>query len=100
MSPDTLFYIIVAIIMIDFVVDQILDALNARHFNDPVPGSLKDVYNKEEYKKSQRYKKTRYKFGLVSSTFSLIVLLLFLFLDGFAFVDSIARSWFDNPVLI
>ena len=100
MSPDTLFYIIVAIIAIDFVADQILDALNARHFDDPVPSSLQDVYSKGEYQKSQHYKKTRHKFGLVSSTFSLVVLLLFLFLDGFAVVDSIARNWFDSPILI
>lgn len=100
MSPNTLFYIILAIIVLDFIVDQILDILNARHFDDPIPDSLKDVYNQEEYGKSQRYKKTRHKFGLISSTFSVAVLLIFLFVDGFDLVDSIARDWFDNPILI
>ena len=100
MTADTLFYIIVAIVIIDFVVDQLLDALNARHYKDPVPDSLKDVFNEEEYKKSQQYKKTNYRFGILSSTFSLVVLLLFLFLDGFDLVDDIARSLSDNAIVI
>ena len=100
MTANTLFYIILAIIIIDFLVDQLLDALNARHYNDPVPDSLKDVFNEEEYKKSQQYKMTNYRFGILTSTFSLIVLLLFLFLDGFDFVDQIARSFSDNAIVI
>lgn len=82
------------------MIDKILDALNARHFDDPIPASLQDVFNEEEYEKSQRYKKTRYKFGLLSSTFSLVVLLGFLFLDGFDFVDGIARSVSNNEIVI
>jgi STE24 endopeptidase len=100
LNPQTLFYIIFGIILLDFVVDKILDALNAKHFNDPIPPSLQDVFNEEEYQKSQRYKKTRYKFGLLSSTFSLVILLAFLFLDGFDFVDGIARSISGNEIVI
>lgn len=100
MTANTLFFIIVGIIVLDFLIDQLLDALNARHYNDPVPDSLRDVFDRKEYEKSQRYKKVNYKFGIISSTFSLVVLLLFLFLDGFAWVDGIARSISDNAILI
>lgn len=100
MNPETLFYIIVAIIVIDFIIDEVLDALNAKHFDDPVPAELTDVYNQEEYEKSQRYKKERYKFGIVTSTFSLLLMLGFLFFDGFAYVDSIARSLAENEIWI
>ena len=100
MSAETLFYIIVALIILDFIIEKILDGLNARHYNDPVPEILQDVFNQEEYEKSQQYKKINYRFDLITSTFSFLVLLLFLFLDGFAFVDGIARSLFDNPILI
>ncbi len=100
MTAETLFYIILGIIFIDFLIDKVLDALNAKHYNDPIPDSLQDVFDEEEYEKSQRYKKANYNFGIVSSTFSVIVLLLFLFLDGFDFVDSIARSVSDNSIVI
>ncbi len=100
MTAHTLFYIIIAIISINFIVDKILDALNAKHFNDELPNELKDVYDETEYKKSQQYKATKYKFGLITSTFSLLLTLVFLFFDGFEFVDNIARSFTDNPILI
>ena len=100
MTPETLFYIIIGIIILDFIIDKILDALNAKHFNDPVPSELSDVYEKDEYEKSQRYKKERFKFGLISSTFSVLLTLGFIIFDGFAYVDQIARSISDSPILI
>lgn len=100
MSPDTLFYLIIIIILLDFIVEKVLDALNARHFDDPIPTELQDVYDEEEYQKSQRYKKERYKFGLVTSTFSLALILAFLFFDGFARVDAVARSISDHAIVI
>ncbi len=96
----TLFYIIIAIIILDFMVDKILDALNAKHYNDPIPEELKDVYDEAEYAKSQAYKATNYKFGVWSSTFSIVLTLGFLMFDGFEFVDNIARSYSDNSIIV
>ena len=100
MTANTLFYIIIAIIIINFVVDKILNALNAQHYNDALPKELIDVYDEAEYKKSQDYKATNYKFGIITSTFSIILTLGFLLLDGFEFVDNIARSYSENPIVI
>lgn len=100
MTAQTLFYIIIAIIVINFIKDKVLNAINAKHYNDPIPEELNDVYNKEEYQKSQAYKTTNYKFGIWSSLFSLFLTLAFLLLDGFEYVDNIARSYSDKPVII
>lgn len=100
MTPTTLFYIFIAILVINFLVDKVLDSLNAKHFDDAVPEELNDVYEAEEYKKSQAYKKTNHRFGNITSLFSIILTLTFFFLDGFAWVDSIARSYTDNSILI
>lgn len=100
LSPETLFYIIIAIIIIDFIFDKILDTVNARHFDDPVPEELSDVYDTEKYEKSQRYKKERFKFGFISSTFSVFLTLAFIIFEGFAYVDQIARDISDNQIVI
>lgn len=100
MNPQTLFLIIIAIIVIDFVIDKILDALNAKHFDDPVPGELSDVYDDEKYEKSQAYKKERFQFGLISSTFSVMLTLAFIILGGFSWVDGIARTFSENEIVI
>ena len=100
MTPTTLFFILIAIIIIEFVIDTTLDVLNAKHYGDKLPEPLQDVYDTEEYLKSQAYKKERFKFSMVSSVFSLVLLLAFFFLDGFAFVDELARQYTDHPILI
>ena len=100
MTSTTLFYIIIGIIILKFVFDKILNHLNAQHYNDDLPDEIKDVYDAEEYEKSQTYKTTNYKFGILTSTFSLVITLLFFVLDGFEFVDNIARSYSDNPIII
>ncbi|MCB4808762.1 M48 family metallopeptidase [Tamlana sp. 62-3] len=100
MTANTLFYIIIAIILINFLVDKILDALNAKHFNDALPSELQDVYDEAEYQKSQNYKATKYKFGILTSTFSVVLTLGFLFFDGFEFVDNLARNYSENPIII
>jgi STE24 endopeptidase len=100
MNHTTLFYIIIAIISINFIIDKILDALNAKHYNDQLPEELQDVYDEDEYKKSQRYKATNYRFGILTSTFSFALTLAFFFLDGFAFVDQLARQITNHNILV
>ena len=100
MQPTTLFYILIVIIIMSFIIDKILDTLNAKHFNDKIPEKLADVYDAEEYKKSQEYKNTNAKFSNITSTFSILLTLVFFFVDGFKYVDNFARSYTDYPILV
>ncbi|SFW28365.1 M48 family metallopeptidase [Cellulophaga fucicola] len=97
---NILFYVILAIILLQFTIDAVVDYLNAKKFKEAVPKELDGIFNEEEYKKSQRYKTANYRFGLFSGTFSLLLTLSFLIFGGFGWVDSIARSITDNPILI
>jgi len=97
---NSLFYIIIIILVAQFILETVLDYLNAQRYGDPVPDELNTIFNAEEYKKSQAYKKTNYRFGLLTSTFSLLLTLGFLVFGGFEWVDQISRSITDNPILI
>jgi STE24 endopeptidase len=100
MQPTTLFYILILILLISFIIDKVLDALNAKHFNDGIPAELADVYDKDEYKKSQDYKKANAKFSSINALFSILVTIGFFFLDGFKYVDDFARSYSENSILV
>ncbi|MDX1363065.1 MAG: M48 family metallopeptidase [Arenibacter latericius] len=100
MNTQTLFYIIIAILVIQFIIDRGLEYLNAKRYNDSIPPELNDVFDREEYRKSQEYKKANYKFSWFTATFSLIITLAFLLLGGFEWVDSIARSISSHPIVI
>ena len=100
MTSTTLFYIFIGILVFNFILDSFLDYLNSKHFKDELPPELQDVYDVEEYKKSQDYKATNQKFSNITSLFSLSLTLAFFFLDGFRFVDDIARNTSTNSIII
>jgi STE24 endopeptidase len=100
MDHTALFYIVIAILIFQFILESVLDYLNSKKFEDPVPDELNDVFDAREYRKSQKYKKTNYNFGLLTSVFSLLLMLSFLYFGGFEWVDSIARGISDHPIVI
>ncbi len=100
MTSTYLFYILIAILILSFIVDKILDFLNDQYFNREIPEELADVYEENEYKKSQSYKKANGKLSNISSLISIIATLLFFFFDGFKYVDNFARSYTENPILV
>lgn len=100
MSPQIIFFLLIGILITKFLFDTVLNALNSKHFNDHIPVELQNIYNKDEYLKSQEYKKVNYKFSLLTSIFSIVSTILFFILDGFAFVDKIARYLSDNSIII
>ena len=100
MEPSTLFNILIAILLIKFTIDSVLNHLNAKHFYDTIPNEVSDVYEINEYQQSQSYKKTNHNFSKITSLFSLITTLLFFFFNGFSIVDDIARGFSNNTIVI
>lgn len=97
---NTLYYLIIAILVVQFLVETIVDYLNAKKYGDPVPQPLADVFDPDEYRKSQDYQRTNYRFGLVDSSLSLLVTLAFLGFGGFEWADQMARSVSDDTIIV
>lgn len=100
MPETTLFYIIVIILIVQYLVDTVLKILNARRFDDPLPEEVSDLMDQEEYRKAQAYKKVNFKFGMISTTFSTLLTILFLVLGGFEWIDQVTRGITVHPVLM
>ena len=100
MTAQTLFIIIIAIIVVDFFSEKIIEALNAKQYRNSLPNEVSDVYDSDAYEKSQNYKITNYKFRLWSSVISFFVTLSFIVLDGFQYVDLFARSYTQQPIVM
>lgn len=99
MTSELLYIIILTIVIFGFFSDQILDYLNASWFNKPVPDILKDVYDAKKYRKQQEYKLENYRFGIITDTFSFILIAGMLIFGGFAFVDILAGSISEHFIL-
>ena len=93
MTATNLYYIILVFLIVSFIVDKILEYLNAKRLTETPPQELGDIYEPNEYRKSQEYSRTNYKFGRLTSTISFCVTLFFLHLGGFEHVDLIAREY-------
>ena len=89
---NTLFWIIIAIILFDFLFEKILDYLNIKNLKEKLPLELNDIYDGDKYKKSQQYERVTTKFSFITSLFSLILILLMLFDGGFTFLDEFVRG--------
>jgi len=100
MTSQLLFYLIIAILVVNFLVDKWLDYLNSTHFDHEIPELLGDVYEDKEYYKSQDYKKENFKFSSIISVFSFLLTIAFFFYEGFALVDEYARSVSEHPIVI
>lgn len=96
---QVLFYAIIALLVADFIFERILEYLNATRWSDELPKEVADIYDEEKYRQQQNYEKANFRFSLISSTFSFVVMLLMFLLAGFAWVNSLALSVSVNPIL-
>tara|TARA_Y100000994_G_C15679845_1_gene437238 strand:- start:197 stop:1426 length:1230 start_codon:yes stop_codon:yes gene_type:complete len=82
MSAQAWLYIFIFLIIFNFSFSSILDYINDKNWNDEIPESLKDYYDKERYLKAKEYKKARGKISLISSLISIVITLAIL-MSGF-----------------
>jgi len=86
-------YIIIAALFLDFLIGTIADALNLKALKQEIPSALAGVYKPDEYRKSQEYTRSCTRFGFITGSFGLLIILIFWFAGGFNFLDQIVRSW-------
>lgn len=100
MSAETIFYIIVGIVVFNYLFDNLLDLLNLLNWHNELPPEAEGIYDYEKYRKSQRYNKENLRFGFITKTFSFVLVLLMLYKQGFAYVHNIAEGISDNKIII
>jgi STE24 endopeptidase len=91
--------LILAAVLLEFVLDLTAKLLNLKALKLEPPASLSDIYPADKYRKAQEYTRESTQFSLVTSTFGLVLLLVFWFMGGFNWLDLVVRSWgFGNIV--
>ena len=87
------FYIIIGMILFEYILSLLVDILNVKSLNPNLPDEFKDVYDKDKYKKSQNYTKSNTKFSFLTSSFSLLISLYFIFGGLYNSIDLYVRSY-------
>ena len=98
MSSETIFFIIVVFLCLDFVLERVLESLNSKHMSPVLPDSLKGIYEEKEYSRFQTYKRENGRLDSWSSGVGFVVMIVFLVAGGFGWYNSWVVSLTDSVV--
>ncbi len=99
-TAESLLYIILGILVVDFIFESILDWLNNRNIKKELPGDIAEFYNREKYELALEYQKTNNRFGLLTGTLSFIATLLILAFGGFGWLDNMLRQVTGHEIFL
>ncbi|MEI6454750.1 MAG: M48 family metallopeptidase [bacterium] len=92
-------WIILAILLFEFILERLLDYLNSTWWSDRLPEELVGIYDEEKYFKSQNYIRHRQKFSTLVSTLSFFGIFIILSMGGFAYLDNQILRLTINPIV-
>ena len=93
------YYIIIFAIIIEYLLSSISSILDIKNITLAIPSDFKKAYDQEKYILSQDYLKARTSFGLFSSSFSLILIMIVIHSDIFGLLDQFVRGQSDSYIL-
>ena len=98
MSSETIFFIIVVFLCLDFVLERVLEFLNSKYMSPVLPDSLKGIYDEKEYSRFQSYNRENGRLDSWSSGVGFVVMIVFLVAGGFGWYNSWVVSLTDSVV--
>ena len=98
MNPQTILYLILAISLLSYIFDQLLDYLNLRHQRRDIPDEIASFYDRTKYLKSLDYHRELTKFSFLTSAIGFIVSFLMLMLGGFGWLNDALRPFVQNEI--
>jgi STE24 endopeptidase len=91
--------IILFALVLEFSLELTGNILNLKALQYELPYALREIYKPDDYRKSQEYIRVTTRFGLVDSSFTLLLLIAFWFSGGFDWLDQVVRGWDFVPIV-
>ena len=92
MTTQLWFFIIISLVVYNYLFSNILDYINHKNWKDEIPNELKDFYDKEKYKTAKDYALSKNKIGLFSSSISFLFIMSLLLFNGYGYIDQLVTS--------
>lgn len=93
MTEHTIFIILLLIISADFVLERVLSFLNSKSSKKPIPAELEGIYDEGKYARSQAYHRATSRFGMLTATFSFVLLFCAIAFGWFGVLDEWIRGF-------
>lgn len=85
---NTILFILLIIISVDYLIELLLDSLNLQHRTQPIPDILADVYDADSYAHQQKYEAVRTKFSLFQGLTSFILIVIAFYFGLFGWLHE------------
>ena len=85
--------IILSALIGEFLLRTVVRVLNLKALDPGLPNEFQGYYDEEKYARSQEYTRVNTRFAFFTTSFDLIVILVFILFGGFNFVDQIIRGF-------
>ena len=92
MTAQLWFFIIISLVIFNYLFSNLLDYINHRNWKDVIPNELKDFYDKEKYKKAKNYALSKNKISLFSSSLSSLLVISLIVFNGYGIIDQFVSS--------
>lgn len=100
MEANSILILLLGILTFDFILDQVLDFLNLKNHERPLPEELNGIYDEEKLDQSLLYHRANAQFGSITSAFNFLLLVAILSGGVLGAVNKILLEQFSDPVLI
>ena len=92
MTAQLWFFIIILLVIFNYLFSNLLDYINHRNWKDEIPNELKDFYDREKYKKAKNYALNKNKISLLSSSLSFLLVISLIVFNGYGIIDQFVSS--------
>mgnify|MGYP001319705871 CR=1 FL=1 len=99
MTTQIWFFVIISLVVFNYLFSNILDYINHRNWKDEIPNELIKFYDKEKYKKAKNYALSKNKISLLSSSISFLLIISLIIFNGYGIIDQFVKSKFLNFLL-
>ncbi|MCQ2607684.1 MAG: M48 family metallopeptidase [Bacteroidales bacterium] len=99
MTVSVLFYVIIAIIVVDYALERFLEYLNGTMRGVAMPAEVSDIYDEKLYEKQQKYELAKSRVSFWSSTVSFLFLISMFVFGGYGLLDSWLGTFGFGPII-
>jgi len=93
MMFNVYYWFIIIFFALNFIWEQVLDALNKKRMTPDMPEELNGIYDSQKYARQQSYQKENYRFSLISGTFFFTVSFFILLFGLIGMFDELLRNY-------
>ncbi|MCQ2147919.1 MAG: M48 family metallopeptidase [Bacteroidales bacterium] len=99
MNVTLIFWLVIAINVLEYIYTTVMDLLSAKAAKQPVPELLNGIYDDSEYRRQQDYFAANKRFGRISTLFSVSLTLVLFSCGVFGWLADVVVGWTSSEVL-